>query len=103
MACRSIVYTRARLVPPAREWRPTIATGARGSVLALLAAGCMVVPRQAASASPPQPQVPESASTAASGGQDQAPGPPVEFRAKATDRQRFQVHIDFGRVFEAQG
>jgi Flp pilus assembly protein TadD len=35
--------------------------------------------------------------------QIQASGPPSEFHAKATDQQAFQVHIDFGRVFEAQG
>jgi Flp pilus assembly protein TadD len=27
----------------------------------------------------------------------------TEFHETATDRQRFQVHIDFGRVFESQG
>ncbi len=26
-----------------------------------------------------------------------------DFREQPTDRQRFQVHIDFGRVFESQG
>jgi Flp pilus assembly protein TadD len=35
--------------------------------------------------------------------QIQASRPPSEFHAKATDQQAFQVHIDFGRVFEAQG
>ena len=29
--------------------------------------------------------------------------PKTQFQEKATDRQRFQVHIDFGKVFEAQG
>ena len=31
-----------------------------------------------------------------------ASGPHSEFHARATDQQAFQVHIDFGRVFEAQ-
>jgi Flp pilus assembly protein TadD len=30
------------------------------------------------------------------------PGP-NDFHAQATDRQRFAVHVDFGRVFESQG
>jgi len=30
-------------------------------------------------------------------------GPKTDFHKSATERQRFQVHIDFGRVFEAQG
>ena len=30
-------------------------------------------------------------------------GPKTDFHKTATERQRFQVHIDFGRVFEAQG
>ena len=29
--------------------------------------------------------------------------PKTRFQEKATDRQRFQVHIDFGKVFETQG
>jgi Flp pilus assembly protein TadD len=35
--------------------------------------------------------------------QIQASGAPSEFHAKATDQQAYQVHIDFGRVFESQG
>jgi hypothetical protein len=27
----------------------------------------------------------------------------TDFHEKATDRQQFQVHIDFGRAFETQG
>lgn len=36
---------------------------------------------------------------------NQAPvtDPKTRFQEKATDRQRFQVHIDFGKVFETQG
>jgi Flp pilus assembly protein TadD len=30
-------------------------------------------------------------------------GDGTTFRKTATDRQRFQVHLDFGRIFEAQG
>jgi Flp pilus assembly protein TadD len=51
----------------------------------------------------PPPQAPENASGMAVVSQDQPAGPTTDFHAKPTDRQRFQVHIDFGRVFEAQG
>jgi Flp pilus assembly protein TadD len=30
-------------------------------------------------------------------------GPKTEFHKTATERQRFQVHLDFGRIFETQG
>jgi len=33
----------------------------------------------------------------------QAGSPRTDLQETATDRQRFQVHLDFGRVFEAQG
>jgi len=52
---------------------------------------------------PSPPQVPENAAGAAAVVQDQPRDSTTEFHATPTDRQRFQVHIDFGRVFEAQG
>jgi Flp pilus assembly protein TadD len=71
---------------------------------ALFCAGCVVTPRQPASSAPtPAPQIPEGAAGAEVAAQIQATGPPSEFHAKASDRQAFQVHIDFGRVFESQG
>ena len=51
----------------------------------------------------PPPQVPEGAAGAEVAAQIQLVRPTTEFHAKATDRQAFQVHIDFGRVFESQG
>jgi tetratricopeptide (TPR) repeat protein len=47
--------------------------------------------------------VPESAVGATVVDPPQPARPKTEFRANATDQQRFQVHIDFGRVFESQG
>jgi Flp pilus assembly protein TadD len=78
--------------------------GAIVTACALPGAGCVVTPRQPAS-SPPAPaqQVPEAAAGAEVAAQIQASSPHSEFHSKATDRQAFQVHIDFGRVFEAQG
>jgi Flp pilus assembly protein TadD len=74
------------------------------TVSALLPSGCAVAPHQ------PVPSVAPVAVPASSA----APGPPSvdrgqivdesnAFHKTATDRQRFQVHLDFGKVFEAQG
>ncbi|MFI5458709.1 MAG: tetratricopeptide repeat protein [Isosphaerales bacterium] len=93
--------------------RPGMRRGARarsiviGSCLAVIGVtggGCVVTPRQAgAGAGSSPPQVPESATGAAAVAQDRPGGPKTDFHETATDRQRFQVHIDFGRVFESQG
>ncbi len=95
----------------ARPARPSDWARARSIVLgsclaawAALAAGCVVTPRQSSgSAESSPPQVPEGAAGAEVAAQIQSTSPKTEFHAKATDRQSFQVHIDFGRVFEAQG
>jgi Flp pilus assembly protein TadD len=66
--------------------------------------GCLVTPRQTQSAAQaPVPQVPEGASSPEVAAGIGSSAPTTDFQAKATDRQSFQVHIDFGRVFESQG
>ena len=47
--------------------------------------------------------MPEGAAAAEGAGQTHSAASNTEFHAKATDRQSFQVHIDFGRVFESHG
>jgi Flp pilus assembly protein TadD len=70
----------------------------------VLGSGCLVTPRQPQSPAPaPPPQVPEGAAGAEVAAGIQSTGQKTEFHAEATDRQSFQVHIDFGRVFESQG
>ena len=70
---------------------------------AALGSGCLVTPRQAPNAAPTSPpQLPEGANAEVAA-QLQQSGPTTDFHAEATDRQAFQVHIDFGRVFESQG
>jgi Flp pilus assembly protein TadD len=69
---------------------------------AVLGSGCLVTPRQP-QGSAPAPQLPEGAVAAEAAARLQAPAQKTEFHAKATDRQSFQVHIDFGRIFESQG
>jgi Flp pilus assembly protein TadD len=74
------------------------------AAMAAFGSGCVVTPRQPASSGVSlPPQVPEKATGAEAVDQKQPAGPTTDFRATATDRQRFQVHLDFGRVFETQG
>jgi Flp pilus assembly protein TadD len=71
---------------------------------AALGSGCVVTPRQSQSGmTGPPPLVPEGAIGAEVAAQIRADGSKTDFRAEATDRQAFQVHIDVGRVFESQG
>jgi tetratricopeptide (TPR) repeat protein len=73
-------------------------------LVALQASGCVEVPKRPAAPDPPPPQAPQNAAPAATldlsqkerDSQDQP-------RNTASPRQKFQVHIDFGRIFETQG
>ncbi len=68
-----------------------------------LVVGCSVVPRQPGGVStPPTPRPPDPASQPLAQSVHQA-GSSTDFRENASDRQRFQVRIDFGRIFEKQG
>ncbi len=71
------------------------------ATIALAAGGCVSEPRQADSSAAP----PTNHDDLKAAGADHAPSPNprTDFHAKATSRQQFQVHIDFGRAFEAQG
>jgi Flp pilus assembly protein TadD len=81
-----------------------------GLTAAALCVGCAHTLRQADTQVPASPP-PAPAAVAAS--KDATPtvsvdltrtvGEDTTFHKTATDRQRFQVHIDFGKVFEAQG
>src|SRR5262249_10923180 len=90
-------------VPWQGRRRPT-PWGAGLLAAAALASGCVLMPRRSAAPAPPAlPPNPETAAgptpaAASSAGDDSQP-----FRPTATDRQRFQVHREFGKVFEAQG
>jgi len=82
----------------------SIVIGSCLAVIGVMVGGCVATPRQAASGpAPSPPQVPESAAGAAALVPDQPRDSTTEFQPTATDRQRFQVHIDFGRIFESQG
>ena len=54
-------------------------------------------------APPPPPQVPEGAAGAGSGRPDSAAGSEDRLPRQGHRPAAFQVHIDFGRVFESQG
>lgn len=73
--------------------------------------GCVHGPRRVGEPASPAPASTASASASASGEAtptvsvdlNRTVGENTTFHPKATDRQRFQVHVDFGKVFEAQG
>jgi Tfp pilus assembly protein PilF len=79
------------------------------AMVAGLSGGCVLAPRRT---TPPVTPAPSPASPAvAQDGPTPAMvdvtrttvGDGTTFHETATDRQRFQVHLDFGRVFETQG
>ena len=79
-----------------------------GLACAGLHVGCAHTPRQPnvpVPASPPSapPVVGNDATPTVSVDLSKAVGENTTFHKTATDRQKFQVHIDFGKVFEAQG
>jgi tetratricopeptide (TPR) repeat protein len=71
------------------------------AVLAL-SSGCLATPRQPAGNTIP-PAVPQSATGTSPAELSKLADPKAEFHATATDRQRFGVHLDFGRIFESKG
>jgi tetratricopeptide (TPR) repeat protein len=93
----------------------TIARRAAGAALreaglacVLLIAGCIHAPRQAtappaSSSAPAPPPASKDPIPTVSVDLTRAVGENTTFHATATERQKFQVHLDFGKVFEAQG
>ena len=89
-----------------RRRRPALlGAGLAAAAAAALASGCGQMPRQPAAPALPA-ALPPSPPNAA-GPAPVAVNLPVDdsqtFQKSATDRQRYQVHLDFGKVFEAQG
>lgn len=84
-----------------------------GLASAALQGGCVHAPRQSTESVLPAPAPASASSATTTAGRDPVPtvsvdlnrtvGENTTFHKSATDRQRFQVHIDFGKVFEAQG
>ena len=67
------------------------------AVTALAAQGCVTAPRQ------PDAQAAHDDLKSAASDQADTAKSRTDFHEKATERQQFQVHIDFGRAFETQG
>ena len=64
----------------------------------------MTIPTQPEQAAvPPTAATSQENSETSTGDLASRTGPKTDFHKTATERQRFQVHVDFGRVFEAQG
>ncbi len=96
-----------RRFPPACKAIGTLLVGP-GLAIAALCVGCVHAPRQAAApASVPSSTAPaakaEYPPPSASVNLNRTVGENTTFHTNATDRQRYQVHLDFGKVFEAQG
>ncbi len=74
------------------------------ALAALLTSGCVEVPRRPSSPDPAPPQAPQTAAPAGTLDLSQKDRDAQnEARSTATLRQKYQVHIDFGRIFESQG
>jgi tetratricopeptide (TPR) repeat protein len=106
-----LMLRRAKRIRP-QGW-PSMRSNRIRAALAILAGlgtGCAMTTGQPAPSTVPAPP---PAATPATGAQDVPATTSVElsrtvgenttFHPTATDRQRYQVHLDFGRVFENQG
>jgi Flp pilus assembly protein TadD len=71
--------------------------------LALAVAGCATAPATVAPGATNPSAMTQDDSKAPPADPARSPDTHAEAHATATDRQRFQVHIDFGRAFESQG
>ncbi len=95
---------------PARRTRPRRRCALAAACLAGLSivGGCVHGPRQAGESgttaqAPAPPQASGDPTPTVSVDLNRTVGENTTFHRSATDRQRFQVHVDFGKVFEAQG
>jgi Flp pilus assembly protein TadD len=79
--------------------------GILAATIALTGVGCATTPGsvEPGPTTSPDTNAPEPATKSSRTAQSRPTDPKIEFHAKATDRQQFQVHIDFGRAFETQG
>jgi Tfp pilus assembly protein PilF len=106
-----LMLRRAKRIRP-RCWPSMRSNRIRAglAILAGLGTGCATTTGQPTPSTVPAPP---PAATPATGAQDVPASTSVElsrtvgenttFHPTATDRQRYQVHLDFGRVFENQG
>ena len=91
----------------------SIAMKAGLAMLAAVESGCILMPRRpdtsAATAAPAPasaavaPAVPQDLRSSASVEVVRTVGENMTFRREPTERQKFQVHLDFGKIFENQG
>jgi Flp pilus assembly protein TadD len=80
----------------------TMMMGSAIAAIAVLASGCRLAQQRPAPPMPIPPAVPQNGDGMATVDLTAA-DMQNDFHKTATQRQRFQVHLDFGRVFEAQG
>lgn len=91
----------------------SIAMKAGLAMLAAIECGCILMPRRPDTSAATSAPSPASATAATAAPQNIPPATSVDvgravgenmtFHREATERQRFQVHLDFGKIFENQG
>jgi Flp pilus assembly protein TadD len=97
-------YTPRRVMirpHPARQW--SVVYRVVPAIFALALCGCAAMPHSADQPADQTAAGVHTDSKTVAPSQARTSDPKTQFQEKATDRQRFQVHIDFGRVFETQG
>ncbi len=97
----SALWPQTDAIEPAGAWM--LAIGILAVSIALAVSGCASVPHHAEPTAAEASSVPNDDGKAATSNPTRIADPRTEFHEKATDRQSFQVHIDFGRAFESQG
>jgi Flp pilus assembly protein TadD len=103
MKCRPNYTPRRVMIRPHTAWQWSVVYRSMPAIFALALGGCVTMSRPADQpADPPAAGAQNDGRTVVSN-QAGVSDPKTQFQEKATDRQRFQVHIDFGRVFETQG
>ena len=97
----SALWPQTDAIEPAGAWM--LAIGILAVSIALAISGCASVPHHAEPNPATPGTMPGDDARTASSSPTRIADPRTEFHEKATDRQSFQVHIDFGRAFESQG
>jgi Flp pilus assembly protein TadD len=88
---------------PCPPWPRSVWKHSRLALVALAFGGCATTHHQPEQTASEATAGSPNASNVASSDHTTMVDPKNQFTDKATDRQKFQVHIDFGRVFESQG
>ena len=94
-----------RIEHSSRYWERgrLVARGVVAATSLAMVVGCSVVPSQHTDANTPPATKPSAPPSQPPAQEVHQAGSSTNFHANASDHQRFQVRIDFGRIFEKQG